>query len=73
MDCILCGVGSWCCCVGYIIRKGIKEEREQCEIQKTRDIEKIENDYNNFVNGMKDINSSKITSYRLSSNKIECI
>jgi hypothetical protein len=50
MECILCGIGSWCCCIGIIIKKGVKQD--QIEIQKARDIKKLELDFNNFVNDM---------------------
>ena len=26
-----CCVGSWCCLIGYIIRRGIKEERQNAD------------------------------------------
>ena len=27
--CLGCGAASWCCAVGYIINRGLKEEREK--------------------------------------------
>lgn len=54
--CILSGAITWCCCVGFIIRKGIKEEQEKQIAQRVKDlaelekyIDSVQNNYNNSV------------------------
>lgn len=33
---IVCCIGSWCCLVGYVIKRGIREEQEQNAIEEAR-------------------------------------
>tara|TARA_A100001015_G_scaffold69243_1_gene76672 strand:- start:16 stop:222 length:207 start_codon:yes stop_codon:yes gene_type:complete len=54
--CLLSGVLSWCCCVGAIVKKGIREEREKEIVQRSKDLAELEkyisdmqNNYNNSV------------------------
>lgn len=34
--CLTCGISGWCCLVGYIIRKGIKEENKKISQEQAR-------------------------------------
>lgn len=49
LDCILCGVTSWCCGIGYIIRRGLKEEKREMEIQAARNLEKTNKEFQDFL------------------------
>jgi len=49
LDCLLCGVCSWGCGVAYIIRRGLKEEKREREIQEARNLEKTNKEFQDFL------------------------
>tara|TARA_B100001287_G_C22558866_1_gene470438 strand:- start:17 stop:223 length:207 start_codon:yes stop_codon:yes gene_type:complete len=49
LDCILLGVCSWCCGAVYIIRRGLKEEKREREIQEARNLEKTNKEFQDFL------------------------
>ena len=41
-ECLACGGAIWCCTVGWIIKKGMKEEQEKNDRERAESMREIE-------------------------------